>query len=71
MSNGVVCFGEIKQHENRRVITGFGNQEVCYDPTNSASLQLLEIAGDSEVNCSLKFYLLMKETDIGHSLLCL
>lgn len=41
MSNRIVCFGLIKQYENRRVITGFGN---------SASLQLLEIAGDSEIS---------------------
>lgn len=71
MSNRVGSFGEVKQNEHRKVSTGSDNQEVSYDPTNIVSLQLLVIEGDSEVNRSLNFCLLLKETDLGRSLLCL
>lgn len=71
MSNRVGGFGEVKQNEHRKARTGSDNQEVSYDPTNIVSLQLLVIEGDSEVNRSLNFCLLLKETDLGRSLLCL
>lgn len=70
MSNRVKSFGGMKQNEDGGVVTESGNYVTC-TPARATSLQLMEMQGSHEVNCCFVFCMLMKETDIDHSLFCL